>query len=349
MITGMVFVLNADFQSERDWGYTQDHTYAVRLNEDGQYAALKNEVEQNPNVLAVAGSRHHLGRSWGLTVVDVKGEKLEATRFNVGFDYLETVGLRLKEGRFFAEHFGSDADQAVLINETFARSQGWHEAVGQQIRADSTAMTVVGVVEDFHYDDFYDPIRPTMFFVADEANHRYLTMKVNAGTGIKTAEGVEASWKRLFPDQPYNGFFQDTVFEEFYRETTNIKRLFAFVALMALIISCMGLFGLAAQNIARRMKEISIRKVLGATVASVTTRINRGFLALLLIAAVIAIPLSYALLNALLNSIYPAPMPLGPAPFVWALVLVFITATGAISSLIYKVVTTNPAEVLRNE
>ena len=176
-----------------------------------------------------------------------------------------------------------------------------------------------------------------------------LAMKVSAGTGVKTAEAVEASWKRLFPDQPYIGFFQDTVFERFYRETTNIKRVFAFVALMALIISCMGLFGLAAQNIARRMKEISIRKVLGATVASVSTRINRGFLALLLVAAVIAMPLSYLLLGALLESIYAFPMPLGPAPFVWAFVLVFATATGAISSLIYKIVVTNPAEVLRNE
>ncbi len=349
MILGLAMVQNGQYQANRDWGYNQEHTLVVPLEEAAQYAMLKNELEQLPDVLSIAGSAHHIGYHQDHTVVEVRGQKMDATRFDVGFGYLETLGLRLKAGRFFDEHYGSDAENALIVNETFVAEQGWQDAIGQQVRLGGTTYEIVGLVEDFHYDDFLESIEPTVLRIADEADFRYVSLRTKAGQATQTAATVAATWKKLIPDIPYDAFFQDAVFDNQLRENYQINKVFGFTALMALLISCMGLFGLASQNIARRMKEISVRKVLGASVAHLTQLVNRSFLLILAIAAVIATPLAYLVVNGLLDSVYAYRAALGAGPFLIAYSVVFLTALATISTQIYSVVVANPAEVLRNE
>ncbi len=349
MMLGVVLTLNGRYQQSIDWGYNQEHVVGLRLTDPSQYPMLEAAVAQNPQALEVVGSRNHIGRSRYTAVFDVEGEKMEAKGFGVGYGYLEALGVRLKEGRFFDEQFGADASESIIVNEHFVAARGWDQPLGQIMRDDTLQYTVVGVVADLHYDDFFDAIEPAFFRIAPEDEFRYLSVRTEAGGGVQMAAFLEETWKQLVPDEAYNGFFQDQVFENFYRENANISRLFGFIALLALIIACMGLFGLAAQNIARRMKEISIRKVLGATVLHVTSLVNRRFLVLLALAAVIATPVSYFLLDALLDSIYQYRMDLNVAPFFVSYVLVLATAALTISLLIRRLATANPAEVLRNE
>ena len=139
------------------------------------------------------------------------------------------------------------------------------------------------------------------------------------------------------------------MYQEAFKENTNIKKLFTFIAGLALIIACMGLFGLAAQRVARRMREISIRKVLGASVPHLARKVNLSFLVVLVIAAVIAIPLGYYAMGSLLNSVYADPVPIGPSAFVLSVVFVLATAALTIMTQVRKFVTANPAEVLRSE
>ena len=227
--------------------------------------------------------------------------------------------------------------------------QGWEDAIGQQVRLGGTTYEIVGLVEDFHYDDFLESIEPTVLRIADEADFRYVSLRTKAGQATQTAEFVAATWKTLIPNIPYDAFFQDAVFENQLRENYQINKVFGFTALMALLISCMGLFGLASQNIARRMKEMSVRKVLGASVAHLTQLVNRSFVLILVIAAVIATPLAYLVVNGLLDSVFAYRAALGAGPFLIAYSVVFLTALVTISTQVYKVVVANPAEVLRNE
>lgn len=349
MIMGLAMVQNSTYQADRDWGYNQEHTLVVPLEEAAQYAMLKNELEQQTSVLSVAGSAHHIGYHRDHTVVEVVDEKVEATRFDVGFGYLETLDLRVKSGRLFDEQHSSDAENALIVNEMFVAEQGWDEAIGQQVRLGGSAYEVIGVVEDFHYTDFLQAIEPTVLRIADEADFRYLTIRTEAGQGNQTAEVVAATWKKLIPDIPYDGFFQNTVFDNVLRQNYEINKINAFTALMALLISCMGLFGLASQNIARRMKEISVRKVLGASIPHVTQLVNRSFLLILFIAAAISTPLAYMAVDGLLDSVFAYRAPLGVGPFLIAYSVVFLTALITISTQVYKVVVANPADVLRNE
>ncbi len=351
MIMGVVLAQNADYQANKDWGYDTDHLLVLQFDEGSQYAVLRDALTQLPSVQTVVGARNHFYRSWSRPVLDIEGEKMEAVRFDVGDGFLKQYGVALKAGRDFEGEISSDEGGSVIINETFARSRGWtnDSAIDQTFRRDSLTYSVIGVATDFMYDDFYDPLEPAFLRITREENFRYLTMRIQSGADAQTAEEVESLWKTIFPDQPYPGFFQDTLFDELYRQNTNIKQLFAFIAALALVIACLGLFGIAAQNIVRRMKEISIRKVLGGSVSHISQVINRGFLLLVGLAAVIATPLGYVAMKMLLESVYADPVPLGIFPFILSFSFVLTTAVATIATQIYRVVYNNPAEVLRNE
>lgn len=351
MIAGTLFYQNAVFQEQQDWGYDQEQVVVMRLPNGSSYEVMRQEVVAMPNVVAVTGSVHQPGHSNGYGVFDLRGERVESNRFEVGQGYLETMGLRLQAGQLFGVQHGAEGAASLVVNETFARNQGWtaQDALGQTIRYDSTAYSIIGVLADFHFEDFGDTIEPAVFQLAGEERLRYVSARVQAGTAVATRDAFKALWKQHFPEHPEVVFFQDEIFARYFQENHSIARMFGFNALLALLISCMGLFGLASQNIARRMKEISIRKVLGASVLHVSVLVNRGFFVMLTVAALIAVPLGYVLLEALLEEVYAYHTTIGPMPFVLAYALIFTVALLTIATQIRRVVRTNPAEVLRNE
>ncbi|MEM8600836.1 MAG: ABC transporter permease [Bacteroidota bacterium] len=353
MIAGVVFVQNAQYQEQLDWGYDEAQTLVVPLDTPTQFAAVEAEVTQLPDVVQYAGTQHSIGRSQSYAVLDVDGTQMEAVRLEVGADYPATLDLRLREGRYFDEVLDANRT-AAIVNASFVAQRGWDEPLGQSfsVRRDSVitgTYTVAGVVEDFHYDDFFDPINPTFVTIADEANFRAIALRVQDGRATETFANMEAAWQRLYPDVEFRGYFQDTVFDEAFAENAGINRIFVFTAAMALLLASMGLFGIAAQNVGRRMREIGVRKVLGATVASVTTHVNRGFLVMLLVAFVLASPFAYLLLGALLDSIFEYRMPLNVVPFALAFSVVAVAAAATLATQVRRIVTANPADVLRAE
>ncbi|MEM9997602.1 MAG: ABC transporter permease [Bacteroidota bacterium] len=372
MITCVVFVQNATYQEQLDWGYDEAQTLVVPFDNPSQFAAVEAEVAQHPDVVQYAGTRHSVGRSQGYAVLDVDGTQMEAVRLEVGPDYPATLDLRLRDGRLFdaeRDAFVEDVaargvdDQgegssgvtaAALVNATFVAQRGWERPLGQtfDVRRDSVitgSYVVAGVVEDFHYDDFFDPISPMFVTVVDEADYRAMALRVREGRATATFADLEAAWQRLYPDVEFGGYFQDAVFDEAHAENAGINRIFVFTAAMALLLASMGLFGIAAQNVARRMREIGIRKVLGATVANVTAHVNRGFLVMLLVAFVLASPFAYFILGALLDSIFEYRMPLNPVPFALAFGVVAVAAAATLATQVRRIMTANPADVLRAE
>ena len=245
IFAGIVMTQNAQYQKTLDWGYDQAQTIVVPLQGE-KFATLKNEVSQNPDVIQIAGSLMHVGRASILKVVKHIDKQYEINTIGAGFNYLETLGLRLKNGRFFNREFGTDAQEALIVNETFVKRLGWESALNQRVEVDSVMYSVVGVVEDFHQDDFYEEIPPMMFRITPEENFRFLSARIQAGRAMETEVFIEETWRRLFPDQPYQAFFQDSLFEGFFREITGHMQIMMFTAALGLILSCMGLFGLVS-------------------------------------------------------------------------------------------------------
>ncbi|MEX1103449.1 MAG: ABC transporter permease, partial [Dehalococcoidia bacterium] len=345
MIASATFVLNGLHEADRDWGYDPSNVLVVEIADPSRYDVLHGIARQQASVESLSGSRDHVGRNATYGRVEIEGKPFETMVFEVEPAYINTMGLRLRSGQDFDAALAG-RQQGVVINEEFARARGWDDPLSQTLRLDSTVHSVIGVVENFHYEDFTHAIRPALFVQGDGSTFRYVTMRVAPGTGVRTAAAMEAAWKLLVPGRPYQHFFQDDVFDSYYREMRGITRIFGFVALMALLISCMGLFGLVAQHVAGRLREVGVRKVLGASVGHLIALTNRRFAYLLLLAALLATPASYYLIGALLDSIYQYHPPLNAAPFVLAYLLVFLTAALTVSTQVRKLVTVNPARVL---
>ncbi len=351
IVCGIMFVQNVDYQRARDWGYNQEQTLVVPVPDQAAYAELRNEVIQNPNVIGHAGSANHLGRSNRLAVVEIVDKKYEFRTLGVGEDYVEIMELRLLQGRSFDKNLRTDIDQSILINETMMEKMEWEDPIGKSLTFDSVEYFVVGVLEDFHYQSFWNKIRPTFVRLAEEEDYRFLSLRVKAGSAVETADYLEATWKKMFPDLPYTGFYQDQVFDNYFQELDGHGKIMAFTATLAVILSCMGLFGLVSLNVARKMRDFSIRKVLGAGLSSIVGGVNQQFIWLLGIAVVIGGPLSYFVMQLFFASVYDSGyyMPVEVLSVMYGVFLLVITAVVTVSSQVYKVLVSNPVDSLRNE
>ncbi len=226
---------------------------------------------------------------------------------------------------------------------------GWIEPLGQTVTLDSVRYTVIGVVEDFHNDGVWNPIQPAIFCLAKPEGFRYLTVRVRAENLAAMNEFLRHEWQSVAPDMPYEGFYQDEVMAEAISVSENIKTMFIYISVLAIVISMMGLFALVSLNIARRTKEIGIRKVLGAKVFHIVNLVNKEFVRLLIAAGLIASVCGYFAVKALIASIYAYHVGFSVTPFVLAAFAVFLIAALTVGSQVLKVAAANPVDSLRYE
>lgn len=345
----VAFWQNNRYQQQRAWGYNQQHVLNVRVDGGAQFEVFENAVAQNPDILSVAGSVHPVGRTEQQAVVEIMAKKYEVLRFDVGQNYLETLGIRLASGRFFDPTLSTDRDAAIVVNRQFVDEIGWQDPLGQTIRFDNKIYQVVGVTENFHYADFFEEIKPLFFRLAAEASFTFLSVRVRAGTGVRSAEVLEQTWQDLFPDVPYEAFFQDSVFENAFHSNEVMTRVFSALAAITLLITCMGLFGLVVLVIAKQMKNLSIHKVFGASMLQIARLASKRFVALIFLSILLAIPGSYIFLTQLLDGMYRYHITVGAAPFLFAGFVVMLTALATFASQVYKAASANPVESLKHE
>ena len=349
VVAGIVFTQNTSYQKDRDWGFDEQVLLSANVGESSEVKQLLNAMAQNPNVVSLAPSQHHINRWHGQNIVETTdGEKRDIMTFEVGPDYIETMGLELLEGSAFQKD--SEADfRNVVVNEMMARSLNPESALGEKFRIDSLEYTVIGVVKDFHQWSFFDAIEPMILKKAKEEDYSHLTLQIAPGKNKQAYEDLEAQWASLFPEKPFNGFYQESTLEWYFIQIDGHGKLMQYVAALCIILSSLGLYGLVSLNVASRTKEFSIRKALGANLSNLVKVINRQFVLFLGIALVLGVPLSYLMMDVLLNAVYAYHKPLTFVPFAIALVLVVLMVLVTVSSQVRKVMTTSPTEGLRSE
>ena len=348
IVSGIIFVQNVKYQKAQDWGYDKENIYVVQVPTGESYRALRDQALQNPNIESVVGSGGLVGRSWGLAVIHKNDKKTEIRRIDVGPDYIEALNLPMIEGRTFSEGMKTD-EQAVIVNELFVERVGWENIIDNTFIYDSIEYSIIGITENFHYQNFWREIEPAMLRMVPEEDFRYLSAKLKPGMAEESVEFFEATWKELEPDLPFTGFFQDTVFDNYFNNIVGHSRLIGFTATLAIILSCMGLFGLVSLNVAAKMKEFSIRKVLGAGSVSIAKRVNYQYVWLLTFATALGAPLSYFVMVAFLDSVYEYHVPVQIPSIIFGIIAIFLIAAITVSSLVYKVVKSNPVNALRSE
>ena len=348
IICGIIFIQNVEYQNNQDWGYDKEQVYVLQVPDGDSYRMLKNEVAQNPNVLSVTGSINHVGRSFRLAVIDKDDKKYEVRRLDVGADYIEAMGLHLKDGRDFNHELKTD-EQSVIVNETFVNNIGWENIIDNTFTYDSAEYSIIGIVEDYHYASFWQKIEPAMLIMVPDDDYRFVLAKISSGKATETTAYFEKVWKEAMPDHPFTGFFQDTVFDNYFNQIAGHSKLMGFTATLAIILSCLGLFGLVSLNVEAKKKDFSIRKVLGAGSLDMAKSVNQQYIWILLIATIIGAPLSYYIMGMFMDNVYEYHIPIYFTSIASGILAIFVIAFITVSALVVKVVRDNPVDALRTE
>ncbi|WP_462253410.1 ABC transporter permease [Ekhidna sp.] len=344
----VIFAQNSWYQAQRTWGYHNKDVLYAELSQSSDVEKLRALMLQEPGVIAISGSKNHLSQSSKRTTIHFPESQYEVRELSVDADYHSTLGLTLKEGRLFKPEFESDKN-SIIVNETFIENLDIIEPIGLKLKIDNVSYRVVGVVEDFHFNNFFYPIHPSIFTLASEESQRFLSMKVSEKSKIENFRALRDHWATLFPETPFNGGFQDETWVGFYEDLEMMKRFTRAIAMVFVILASLGLYGLIQLNIKGRVREFSIRKTLGAGVLNLTNSITKQYLIIFGIAIILGIPFAHVLNGAMLGMMFADPLPYGYiGSIVSAILLVFVLIM-VIATQVRKVVKSNPVEGLKTE
>ncbi|MFK7844558.1 MAG: ABC transporter permease [Rhodothermales bacterium] len=343
VVLGVGLTMNNQYLKNVDWGYNNSNTFVVRLG-PASYDVMYNAAKQLPNVVDLAGARNNVGTGpMHHTSFRMDDDVHEVTEFVVTDAYFNIIQPNVIQGTL------PYAPDQILINEEMANALGFPNPVNQTVVLDSVAYNVAGLIQDFNFQNLSERITPAFFRVDNTVDNHFLAMRILPDTEQQTVENLATVWNANFPDEGFDHFFQESVFEGYQDDLKRTMNIFYFAAIFALLLSCAGLFGLVSQQISSRLKEMSIRKILGASISSIIQLANRKFLFLIALAFFIGMPISYLLLDLMLKQFAVYHMPLGPMPFVIALSLIAGTALLTLSSQFRRLSTANPADLLRNQ
>lgn len=353
LIGGIILYENGKYINNLDLGFNKDQILILPVRGEDDYKLIKSNMKSEANIIGIAGSDHLVGRRWIEEDIEVGQEKSRMAIFNVGEDYFETMDFKLKQGRSFDSNLKTDIDNSVIVNETFVNQFGLKDPVGKFIKilkaAGDKELRIIGVAKDFHYNGVWREIEPAAITLAHPENYNYASIKFNLDQITEVSDFVQSKWKEIFPNLPYNGFYSSTILEEASMVTESIRKVFFYIALIVLITTGLGLFALVSLNIAKRSKEISIRKVLGASIANISGLISKEFIIMMLISSVLAAVSGYYMVDMLLSSIWAYYVDFGSAPFIISIVIMILLTLVSVSSQIIKLSNSNPIDNIRDE
>jgi putative ABC transport system permease protein len=299
LIVGTIIIGNQlRFMRERNLGYDRENVFAFWLTEDmsKHYDALKAELSREPSVRSVTAANNNLlsiGNSTGDTDWDgkPKNSMFIVNRMRVEKDFIATFGLKMVEGETFT---GSPADSMhVILNETAVKNTGIKKPIGKRFTLGQTKGIIIGVIKDFHFASLRQKVEPAVFYFRSNNNFNRIYIKTTGSESAKAVAAAEKRWKQYSPDYPFEYQFMDVQYNEMYKSEQRTGQLFNFFAGIAILVSCLGLFGLATFTAQQRTKEIGIRKVLGASIIGIVGLLSRDFLKLVLVGILIASPIAW--------------------------------------------------------
>ncbi|GAB3909587.1 ABC transporter permease [Larkinella knui] len=350
------------FLRNQSLGFTQDQQIAIPLRSTesrGIYSVFRNEILQNSQVVSAAGTQYYPGivnpTDFGLYRPDQTVSEMQNIKNSeVDFDYLQTMGFKLVAGRLFSRQFPGDTNNRLVVNESTLRKLRipLKKAIGQKLNFNWQGQTyqyeVIGVLKDFHYESLHQPIEPYAFMLMTRPNFNYMIAHVNTENMENVLSFLEKKWKALRPDEPFEYTFLNEDFQKNYQAEVRTSGIVTYFTAISILISCLGLFGLAAFAAQQRTKEIGVRKVLGASITNIVLLLSRDFLRLVIIAIVIASPVSWWAMNQWLQDFaYKIAIPwwIFVAAGGLALFIAFIT----VSFQSIKAALMNPVNSLRSE
>ncbi|NNV55499.1 ABC transporter permease [Limnovirga soli] len=343
-----------------DLGFTKDHFLTIDFHFDS--LVINREATVRQELLSIPGIKT---ASIGSTIPGKTSRKLTAsiennlgTMLAADWDmyaidnyYIQQYQIPIIAGRNFSAYTGSDTTEAMLINEAAAKTLGYihpSDALGKKFTQKGSNGTIIGVVKDFHFQSFQQPIQPLVFKLAPWF-HTFISLSVTSADMQGTIAQIENKWKQLVPGLPLIYDFSDDAYNTLYKSEDKFHTLFIILSSVAIFLSCLGLYGLSAFTTIQRKKEIGIRKIIGATVANMVYTLGKDFLWLILIAILIASPLAWLLMHQWLQHNYAYRITINASIFLQSAAIILIITIGTIAFHIIHAASANPVNNLKTE
>jgi putative ABC transport system permease protein len=352
-ISGIIIVRQQlQYLQEKDLGYDKENVLVMHMQGNflNQYEIVKNELLQMPEITNIASSKGHLTNWIASSTPDWEGKESDII-FDMGlnsvdYDFDKTLGIELAEGRFLSKEFARDASYGYVINEAAVKVMGLENPVGKRMSIFNRPGTIIGVIKNMHTESLYAEIRPFVYTYSSVGP--YMFIKTNSTSVAQTIKEIRNKVQQIVPDDPATISFLDEDLNELYVSEQTVEKLMEYSSIIAIIISCLGLFGLSFYSSRLRIKEIGIRKVNGAKVPEVLILLNKDFIQWVTIAFIIATPFSWFIMKKWLGSFaYQTNMSW------WIFALAGVLALGiallTVSWQSWRAAIRNPVEALRYE
>ncbi len=353
IIGTLIMVRQLDYIRSKELGFNRQQVISLPMNPGlrATYESFKNELLQHSSVISVTSASSRPTQVGNINPVFWEGrgpEQYETMNFIVcDYDYIKTFEMEIVQGRDFSRDFPTDL-QNYIVNEEAVKFMGLEDPVGKLFSIWENRGQIIGVVKDFHSRSLHNEIVPVCITLNQEWPPFYVFVRLKPENISQALNEVEGSWKKFSPHFPFAYQFLDEVFEEQYRTDQRTGAIFRYFAILAVFISCLGIFGLASFTAEQRTKEIGIRKVLGASISGIISLVSKEFILLLILANAIAWPAAYFLTQRLLdNYAYRTNMTVWIFIFAGALAIAIALFTVSFQAL--KAARTDPAKALRYE
>jgi putative ABC transport system permease protein len=364
MIAGTFAVYSQlHYMLNKDLGFKQDDMLAVTITQSFEdtllgkkVRAFKDELKKESFVKDATFAANLPGNELSRIVYQIKSPKGKDNKpiatMQGDFDYPKMMGMELIQGRYF-EDTPADRDAGAMINEAAVKMLGWKDPLKEKLYLHGDTgdikINIIGVVKDFHYTSLHSPIEPLVIFMGDgRFAGGYMLVNMQGGNTQAGIDKIKTKWAQVLPNKEFEYYFLDDSIHELYQAENKMLKVFIYFAVLTIILSCMGIYGLSYFITRRRTREIGIRKVLGASVGNILYLLNKDFLILIAIASFIAIPLSYwAINNWLMDFAYHTDVSV--LLFIAAVLITTIVAVATISIQALRTATGNPVNSIRYE
>jgi hypothetical protein len=356
IIVSAIIFAQIHYMKHERLGFNKNRIVVLRMIGDSfekSIQTIKTELSSCSGVIDVTASSHVPGGFSGWHAFVPQGYRLDQTQvmasISIDPDFIPMMGIQIVDGRNFSDDIIEDQAESILINEEAAKRFGWKDPVGKTIRnlLNETNKTVIGVVSNFHLRSLHHHLMP-LYIDYNPSNLGYVSIKIKPDELSKTLHFLRQKWVEITPAQTLDYFFLAEAFDQQYCDDEKLGIILSNFSTLAILIACLGLFGLASFTVEKRTKEIGIRKALGASVFSIIVLLLKEFTKLILLANVIAWPIAFFTMNRWLQN-YAYRIEIGLSAFVLAGLIVLVIALLTAGYQAIKAARANPVDALRYE